>query len=209
VEGVEWLNNPVQVIICEACGERACASGGFVHVSRLDRYVLWSAAQRSSDGDDDYGYDAFEIPHMISKRGALAIPIPSWNEWSATIREVPRAERLTPANHAAVADAWTLGPARTTDTLLTHLKDRLVAGDTLEKESALNLVQRTLNYFRANAQTSFDRPLINPDEVSARIETLWFDGPAELDWPAFAFAGNDTYFVLDRRHLIQLPGTAS
>jgi len=199
----------VQVIICEACGQERCASGGFVHLSRLDRYVLWSGAQEGSVDVDDYGYDAFEIPRIIRTRGALAIPERAWNEWSAAIREVPRFERLNPANHAAVADAWILGPARTTDTLLTHLKDRLVAGDTLEKEAAMNLVERTLNYFRANAQTSFDRPLISPDEVGARIETLYFDGPAELDWPAFAFAGNDTYIVLDRQHLIQMPGTAS
>jgi hypothetical protein len=72
-------------------------------VSRLDRYVLWSAAQRTSD--DEHSYDAFEIPRMIRTCGALAIPIDAWNEWSATIREVPRAESLTPANHAAVADA--------------------------------------------------------------------------------------------------------
>lgn len=172
-----------------------------MHVSRLDRYVLWSATQQSSD--DEHGYDAFEIPPMIRTR-ALAIPIDVWNEWSAAIREVPRAESLTPANHAAVADAWILGPARSTDTLLAHLKERLVGGDTLEKEAALILAERTLNYFHANAQTPFDRPLVNPDEVGARIEKLYFDGPAELDWPAFAFTETETYIVLDRRHLARI-----
>ena len=61
-----------------------------------------------------------------------------------------------------------------------------------------------MSYFRANAQTSFDRPLVNPDEVGARIEILYFDGPPELDWPAFAFAGNDTYIALDRQHLARI-----
>ncbi|MCU1228418.1 MAG: hypothetical protein JWO97_1302 [Acidobacteria bacterium] len=36
------------------------------------------------------------------------------------------------------------------------------------------------------------------------IETLYFDGPAELDWPAFAFTETDTYMVLDRRHLASI-----
>lgn len=202
LEWPDWQDNPVQVILCDACGHEGCASGGYVHVSRLNRHVLWTAAQSSSDAE--YGNDAYEIPRMIRSLGALALPIEVWNGWSATIKELPRADRLIEANYAAVADAWVLGPARSTNTLLAHLRDRLVGGTTLDKENAVGLVERTLTYLRRNAQTSFDQPLAGLDELGARLETLYFDGPAEIDWPAFAFVGSDTYIVLDHRHLVRI-----
>jgi hypothetical protein len=43
-----------------------------------------------------------------------------------------------------------------------------------------------------------------PGAVGARVETLYFDGPSELDWPAFAFAGEETYIVLDREHVAKI-----
>jgi hypothetical protein len=196
LEWAYWLENPVQVILCDACGTEACASGGYVHVSRLPRHVLWSAPQAEPD----------EVLRFLHRLGALAIPIETWNEWSTTIHELPHADRLAPANYAAIADAWILGPARSTDTILAHLQERLQGGDTLEKEPAIALVEQTLTWLRTNAQTSFDRPLVALEEVGARLETLYFDGPAELDWPAFAFTASDPYIVLDREHLVRIEG---
>ncbi len=202
LEWADWLDNPVQVIICDACGHQDCASGGYVHVSRLHRHVLWTGAQRSSDAE--YADDAYEIPRIIRSLGALALPIEVWDDWSATINEVPHAGSLIPANYAAMADAWVLGPARSTDTLLAHLRERLVGGTTLDKETILALVERTLTSLRRNARSSFSQPLARLDELGARLETLYFDGPAEIDWPAFAFDGSATYIVLDREHLARI-----
>ncbi|HEX9984974.1 MAG TPA: hypothetical protein VGF69_17055 [Thermoanaerobaculia bacterium] len=202
LEWTDWQDNPVQVILCDACGHPGCASGGYVHVSRLHRHVLWTAAQSSSD--DEYDDDAYEIPFMMRSLGALALPVEVWNEWSAAVRELPHADRLTQANHAAVADAWVLGPGRSTSTVLAYLREQLLGGTTLDKESAITLVERTLTYLRRNAQTSFAQPLARLDELGVRLETLYFDGPAEIDWPAFAFAGSDTYIVLDHQHLARI-----
>jgi hypothetical protein len=88
-----------------------------------------------------------------------------------------------------------LGPAGSADTLLARLKERLVGGDTLEKEAAPILAERTSNFFHANALTPFDRPLVNPDDVGALIDTLYY---------AFAFTETETYIVLDRRHLASI-----
>lgn len=198
LEWAEWHENPVQVILCDACGQEGCASGGYVHVSRLHRSVLWTAAQSRPD---EYVHDVYGMPHIIRTFGALAVPDEVWNGWSSAIEAVPRADRLVQANYAAVIDAWVLGPARSSDTLLAHLRERLVGGTTLDKAAALGLVERTLTALRRNAQSPFEQPLVRLDEVGARLETLCFDGPAEIDWPAFAFAGAATFIVLDRDHL--------
>ena len=201
LEWVNWQENPVQVILCDACGCEGCASGGYVHVSRLHRYVLWTAAQNPEVA---YVDDAYEVPRLIRSLGALALPVEVWNEWAAAIKEVPHADDIVPANYAAVADAWVLGPARSTNSLLTHLRERLVGGSTLDKEILMDLVERTLTYLRRNAQTSFAQPLARLDELDARLETLCFDGPAKMDWPAFAFAGSDIYIVLDHNYLAKI-----
>lgn len=175
LEWAEWQENPVQVMLCDACGHHGCASGGYVHVSRWQRHVLWTAPQTSSDAD--YAEAAYEIPHVIRNLGALALPVEVWNEWAATIKEVPHADRVVPANYAAIADAWVLGPARSPDTLMAHLRERLVGGTTLEKDVAVSLVEQTLTWFRGNAQRAFDQPFVRLEEVAARLETLYFDGP--------------------------------
>src|SRR6185436_15369737 len=63
LEWADWLENPVQVILCDACGHAGCASGGYVHVSRLHEHVLWSAPQISPGSE--YADDVYEIPRFI------------------------------------------------------------------------------------------------------------------------------------------------
>lgn len=183
LEWVEWSDNPVQVILCDACGHAGCASGGYVHVSRLAEYVLFTSPQ--TDADPAY---------FLSTLGAVAVPVTIWNEWSAA----------EPANHTAVADAWILGPGRDRKTLLQHLDKLLVGGDTLERDALIDLVSRTLEMFAARAQEPFAAPILSLQEVGARLETLYFDGPGELDWPAFAFKGDQLYLALDREHVTVL-----
>lgn len=200
LEWLDWTSNPVQAVLCDACGHESCASGGFVHVSRWDQYVLWSMAQSDDTGLPD---DDFQPPRVIRTLGALAIPVATWNGWAGAIPEVPRADRLDRANYAAIADAWILGPARSRDSIATHLRDRLVGGDTLDKNEAIALVERVMTTFRANALAPFEQRLLSVTEMNARIETLHFDGSSELDWPAFAFSGDEMFVALDQERLVR------
>ncbi|MCG8454829.1 MAG: hypothetical protein MI919_01000 [Holophagales bacterium] len=52
VEGVDWSTNPVQVVLCEACGYPDCGPANYVHVPRLDDLVLWSVPH--IDESDDW-----------------------------------------------------------------------------------------------------------------------------------------------------------
>lgn len=203
LEWIEWTRNPVQVILCDGCGSEGCASGGYVHVSRLGRYVLWSAPQ--FDDDSEEPAEVREILYYMRTLGALAIPLDTWNAWSAERRfNMPHAGRLPPANHTAVADAWILGPGRSPDAIVSRLNEQLLGCDTLANDDAISLVERVTASLLAKAHSPFEEPLVSPAEVGARLETLYFDGPSELDWPAFAFAGTNLYLALDRQHLIRM-----
>jgi hypothetical protein len=119
---------------------------------------------------------------------------------------VPNADRLVDANYAATTDAWITGPGRSTETIVTYLRERLVGCDTLAKDHAIELVEQVLEVTRRHASETFRQPLVSPENVGGRIETLYFDGPRELDWPAFAFVGGEPYIVLDRQHVTRVIG---
>ena len=186
LEWAEWSRNPVQTILCDACGIEQCAGGGYVHVSRLIDLVLWSSVQPS---ESEIGRES-ELA-VIRRFGVLAIPVAYWNELP-----VPRAEQLAPANHAVIRDAWILGAGRNTES-------ECYGADTLSKEDAIALVDGAQTFLRKRADEPFEQPVIAPPP-GARFEKLYFDGPAERDWTAFAFAGEDVYLVLDRDHVIRL-----
>jgi hypothetical protein len=43
LEWTEWNRNPVQVQICDTCGNARLPSGGYVHVSAVQDILLWTA----------------------------------------------------------------------------------------------------------------------------------------------------------------------
>jgi hypothetical protein len=200
IEWVEWLRNPVQVELCDACGHAGCASGGFVHVSRLGDFVLWTRPQLAR-GPSVLEPEA-DVWAELRTRGALAVRASAWNDLAAMEPELPFAQRFVRANHAAVADAWILGGSRPSpDGIVAFLREQLIAGDTLERVDAIDLVERTLATLTVDSTGAFEQTLLAPHTVGARIETLYFDGPAEGDWPAFAFAGEKIFIVLHRKHI--------
>lgn len=117
---------------------------------------------------------------------------------------MPVFDRIVRANHAAVADAWGLGPARACQSIVAYLKEHMVGGDTMEKEEAIASVERGLGSFRARSHQPFEQPIVALAEVEARLEPLYYDGPVELDWPAIAFVGGETQIALDRQHITRV-----
>jgi hypothetical protein len=151
---VDWLENPVQVQLCESCGTPFCADGGFVHISRLGDLILWTAPQDSPDP---------AAPHEALKTlGAIAFPAAVWQ----TLGALP-ADRYPPANHRAVAEAWTLG-AKVDRELLAPLLAPLLA----------------------NPQAIGTWQVRSVSETGARVEFIH-------GWPAFAFIGETAHIALN------------
>ena len=75
---VEWGETPVQVRLCEECGQPGCGSGGYVHLSVADDVVLWTAPQ--VDRSDEWAVVNFAESELVRRFGALAIPADEWAE---------------------------------------------------------------------------------------------------------------------------------
>lgn len=185
VNWIDWSENPVQVILCDACGHEGCSSGGYVHVSRLEDYVLWTAPQ--VDLDEACREGTYLPLRAIERHGAIALPLEAWHQLRAIAGAMPDIRSLPSANARALAEAWALGAGRPSNVmeLGSMLRTRLVGADTLEKEDAVALVERTLADFLAQRAYT----IVSVEALSARVEKLYFDGPASEDWPAFAITG--------------------
>jgi hypothetical protein len=86
---IDWNQNPVQVELCEECGVTGCARGGYVHVSRDDDFVLWTAPR--IDPDDQFEAHRSAPTEVVIRHGAVAIPIDVWDQWCERY-DVPAAD---------------------------------------------------------------------------------------------------------------------
>jgi hypothetical protein len=137
---VDWITNPVQVILCDAWGYEDCASGGYVHVSYLDGLILWTAPQ--IDTGDDWAVGQYAAAPALRRLGAIAIPKGTWDGWRAVMPELPEVSAFSAPNVAVVADAWSLGPGRPTrlNELVPMLQARLLGCDTVDTGDAIDRV---------------------------------------------------------------------
>jgi hypothetical protein len=80
------------------------------------------------------------------------------------------------------------------------LQARLLGCDTLDTGDAIDRVQRWVQRLTALAGSTVNGVLRPPEEIGARVEKLYFDGPASEDWPALALSSNADFPLLDREH---------
>jgi hypothetical protein len=205
LEWVDWGRNPVQVELCDACGTPDCRSGGYVHVSRFDGFVLWTAPQEINVADE-WAVSQYEPASVLKKFGAIAVPDEKWKEWKAIAHDLPAPPVFPRANGRALAEAWALGPGRPArlEVLIQMLRHRLVACDTLQPEEAIHRVEYWLSWFHDRGSVPIQATLESPDSLGATVETLYFDGPSSEDWIAFARRGELEFVALDSDHVLVL-----
>ena len=81
------------------------------------------------------------------------------------------------------------------------LRTRLLSGETLESASAIEWIERWLNWFHSKGDLPISGNIISPDLSKDPIETLYFDGPRAEDWPALARFGEGFVPALDPTHI--------
>jgi hypothetical protein len=202
MEWADWTDNPVQLEICEACGSDGCASGGYVHVSRLGQFVLWTAPQ--IDRRDAWQVSQFRPHPALTEFGAIAINERAWDDWRGRGFPLPPPSAITASNGTAVPDAWLLGAGRPTDpsSLVGMLRERVLACDTLAPSDAVDRVERWVGRLLDIGPTPTTVAMRHPRELDASVETLYFDGPSRLDWPAFVLRDGVEFPLLDRDHAL-------
>ena len=101
---VQWDDAPVQVVLCEECGVDGCAVGGYVHVSRHDDDVLWTAPH--IDAEDEFEAHQYTASEVVLRHGAVVIPVATWEAWRHRFANVPPASVLPLAQERDVRAAW-------------------------------------------------------------------------------------------------------
>src|SRR5262249_49780175 len=104
IEWAEWGENPVQVQICDECGTPMCASGGYVHVSRLGNDLLWTPPTLQDLDERDAA--AHAASYAVRKKGALLIPGASWAEWRRRFSSLPSFDTFPETRRIDLAQAW-------------------------------------------------------------------------------------------------------
>lgn len=173
-----------------------------MHVSRFQGLVLWTSPQ--IDSGDDWAKSQYSAAWPLRTFGAIGFPPGAWNALRLAATAVPEESAIPLANGRCIADAWALGPGRPMDLedLLPMLRARLIGGDTLDRDSALRLVEYWIDRFHKTAAGQDQGVLKTYDDLRAETETLYFDGPHAEDWLAFARRGDEYLPALDGRHIL-------
>jgi hypothetical protein len=196
VSWVDWLEEPaVQVQLCESCGISGCESGGYVHVSRLGRYLLWTQPHiDASDAVEAYQYRA---SNAVREHGAVAISVDDWSQWRDRLTGLPRPEGFPTATRRDLLDAWQaeapgFGRWDHPDQLLSLVREWAVAAEPSETGEALQCLEALVQWFRAEPDAAVEGELVLVGDGELTVETLYldvpdtFDRPALLEWTALA-----------------------
>jgi len=181
LEWAVWRENPVQVVLCEICGQDGCAAGGYVHVSRTAQYVVWTSPQ--IDEADDW----YDEAYAIVPRGALLFRRSDWDEWSRGRTAMPPSEELPPVTGRVLGDAWRLGmPAANRADKLVELPDfvgeRAVASDSLTVNELQAALRGIVDQLVRRADIPVPGDFVHGD---GQAETVYFDVPLGQEWQAF------------------------
>jgi hypothetical protein len=170
LEAANWTDEwAVQVEVCAECGYVHCSSGGWVHVSRLGRHLLWTPAE--VDPEDEYAVSEYRPPDYLRRHCAVAIPVDAWEHWRGSIAELPRPASFRPARRRHLRRAWAR-PERF---------DLLAAEREATNDAAAHL--RAVAEWLELGDAPVDAELVPAEAVGARLETLYIDVPDTFDRP--------------------------
>ncbi len=191
-EWAEWLHNPVQVQLCDACGSTGCGSGGYIHLSRVSELVLWTQPQTDPSTEQ---YPATALQRM----GAIGFPAATWSMVIEASANVPKLAMLQMANGRALSDAWSSTVRRFSaeTNFAATLRRKLLAADSLETDAAIAKIEQWSAWFAKRNHIAVDGRVVAIAECNARAEMLYFDGPSGDDWPALAEWNGSYYPLLD------------
>ena len=182
-EWVDWDQDPVQVVLCEACGVTDCEWGGYVHVARVGGHVLWSAPRLPVSDDETFDREQYRSIAAIDAHGAVAIPAAVWERWPG----VPAIASLPPARRGDLLAAWRAGAPP-------HEEAVAADGGTVEEALAVD------RWFES------DEPVGALVPLGEGAITLFYDGARFTEWIPAARVGERLVPVFAGRLIPQPTG---
>lgn len=189
---LNWSENPVQLILCEDCGEPDCNFGEYVHISVIGDLMLWS---KPRVGENDFGERVVPI-YIVEMYGAVLISKSTWDSWRNAVWQLPPFEKFPKTQRGDLGNAWFMqapGRSRTASLheVMPMLKGRLLGTETLDVAEALRHVASLVEWFSV-APSQEVQGTLGPPTGDTQVETLYFDGPAMDDWTAFGIIHGKT-----------------
>ena len=181
LEAVEWEENPVQLVVCEACGITDCAYGGYAHVSRTGAHVVLSeprppAVNRSYEDHQDAASTA------VVRHGAVVVPVAVWSGWPG----VPPVDTLPSTRRRDLVGGWRAEAPPRADAIGTD------SGDLEEALAAVDAVDR---WFEADPEAVVHELL----PLGEGGVTVFYDSPRFVEWTPVARVGDALQPVLGGR----------
>ena len=222
LELVHWLEPVVYPILCDGCWEQHYYAGDLTRIARTGQHLLWLPPRREDFDQEALARPPVTIPeamlipvfdqvdlarHPATIRETMLIPIGEWNRIRQQAPCLPPAESFSQATRREIGAAWLqeIPEALRPDDLtgLGDVAQKALHSDPLPLDKALaGLKQRVEWLLRAPTETVTCR--IVPWQGSGRaMNTLYFDGPPFLEWPAF-FSESGVDFGLGSQWLCTL-----
>ena len=167
----DWRDEErVQVLLCEDCWQPGCAVGGYVRVSRLGSYVLWTPGR--FDPADEFDANEYRPAEFLKQTGAIVIATDAWKVLRRRVRGLPRAREFPPAERIDLRAAWDLEAPR---------EWSVIAARDSEPAEAVRRIDAVVAWLAADAHSEVSGDLIRvPD---ADVEDVYVDVPDRFDRP--------------------------
>jgi hypothetical protein len=200
LEWVDWLDEPVQVWLCDACGTTHCAAGGCVRITRLGSNLLWTRPLSPPEWGSG---SQFAMHHPLEQLGAVLIPTSAWNEWRSRFAQLPEVTAFPEASRADVAQAWIMDAppiggrrgfrdreseagALSVEEAEIELRRTLVAAEPGSVEQAQAAMTSLREWFRERPDERVDGEINDAEAFDGDVYTWYLDVGRVEEWRAVA-----------------------
>ncbi len=176
LERADWLTDPVQLTVCDICGQTSCG-GTFARIVRLADQLLWLPV-RSRDVDSGFHDSSF------LRKGVL-MPVATWEGLRENAPRLPPASHYAKATRNDIATLWLneipeKGRIRELRDIHTLMRSAL-ASDPLDLEPATLSVSCLIDWLLAAPNEPADGHLVRTETCAAAVNSFYFDG---FEWPS-------------------------
>jgi hypothetical protein len=188
LEKCEWDSNPVQIHLCKTCGYAGCSQGGYVHISRIGYYLIWTESQ--IENEDEFDRMQYGSAWYLYKHGPLLLPTSVWDQWKQTVSSLPAFKVFAIVTGRSIADAWCLSmggqlEVKDFNNLFHILKDKLIASDDYDLSTTQNYCNDIVSWLEQYWDKPLNGSLRNASELDVNVQTIYIDGARVEEWPAF------------------------
>lgn len=185
IEFANWIADPVEPIVCEACWNSACSRSGLARIVRIGNYLLWLPPRLSDI--DGFWAKMLTDDNLIAQ--TVLMPIEVWNDLRKKFQHLPAAEHYGIASRADLGVLWLSEmPEAIRSRDLNAIDGRLresLASDPLDLGMAKEIIKSMVDWILQGPRLTANGRILRTQSSGHPINTIYFDGPEYAEWHAF------------------------